>query len=204
MGSYLLESVRLSSRREVAIVLFLCDCSQHIPSRGTTHPIGEQLCLVVADANLSVANSSPYSHSIQSNVRLAETVVCFSVAASRVAPRVGSYGRDLKRLVSRSDRTTVPNCLCRVSFLCRCCVDDGLLFLRRILVPVPLGPLRRAGEAQGAASARHSAYVFLFVSMCQMIVASFLITATRAMLAPRLRLIRLNHSRIRASLRNTF
>ena len=109
MRSLLLESVRLSSRREVAIVLFLCDCSQHIPSRGTAHRTGGWLCLVVADANLSVANSSPYSHSIQSNVRPAETVVCFSVAASRVAPRVGSYGRDLKRRVSRSDRTTVPS-----------------------------------------------------------------------------------------------
>ena len=37
MRSLLLESVRLSSRREGAIVLFLCDCSQHIPSQATTH-----------------------------------------------------------------------------------------------------------------------------------------------------------------------
>ena len=88
MGSYLLESVRLSSRREVAIVLFSCDCSQHIPSRGTTHPIGEQLCLVVADANLSVANSSPYSHSIHLLVRLAETVVGF---CRRIQGRASSW-----------------------------------------------------------------------------------------------------------------
>src|SRR5262249_25080673 len=53
------------------------------------------------------------------------------------------------------------------------------------------------------ASARHSAYVVRLRSMCQMIVASFRITATRAMLAPLLRLRRLNHSRSRASLRST-
>jgi hypothetical protein len=48
---------------------------------------------------------------------------------------------------------------------------------------------------QAVEIARHSAYVILLVNMCQMTVASFRMTATRAMLAPRLRLIRLNHSR---------
>ena len=32
-------SVRLSLQREVAIVLFWCDCSQHIPSPGTAHAL---------------------------------------------------------------------------------------------------------------------------------------------------------------------
>ena len=39
--------------------------------------------------------------------------------------------------------------------------------------------------------------------MCQMMVASFRITATRAMVAPLRRLMRLNHSRNRASCRKT-
>jgi hypothetical protein len=54
-----------------------------------------------------------------------------------------------------------------------------------------------------AASARHSAYVVRWRSMCQMIVASFRITATRAMMAPLRRLMRLNHSRSQASFRST-
>lgn len=37
-------SSRLSSLREVAIVLCRRDCSQHIPSQGTTHDDREQLC----------------------------------------------------------------------------------------------------------------------------------------------------------------
>ena len=65
-----------------------------------------------------------------------------------------------------------------------------------MLVPATSGSAGR--------DARHSAYVFFFVNMCQMVVASFLMTATRAMLEPRRRLIRLNHSRSRASLRNTW
>jgi hypothetical protein len=51
------------------------------------------------------------------------------------------------------------------------------------------------------ASARHAAYVFRSINMCQIIVASFRITATLAILAPRLRLIRLRHSRNRRSFR---
>ncbi len=39
------DSTRSSSLREVVIVLFTGDCSQHIPSRGTTHAIRERLCL---------------------------------------------------------------------------------------------------------------------------------------------------------------
>lgn len=52
--------------------------------------------------------------------------------------------------------------------------------------------------------ARHSAYVCRLLSICQMTVASFLITATRAMVLPRLRRIRLYHSRSRASFRNAW
>jgi hypothetical protein len=55
-----------------------------------------------------------------------------------------------------------------------------------------------------ATQARHSAYVTFLLSMCQMIVASLRISATRAMVDPRRRLMRLNHSRSRASLRSTF
>ncbi len=40
-------SVVVASLREVAIVLFSGDCSQHIPSRGTAHDSREQLCLVI-------------------------------------------------------------------------------------------------------------------------------------------------------------
>src|SRR5262249_10982488 len=40
------DSSRLSSLREVAIVLFRRDCSQHIPSQGTAHENREQLCPV--------------------------------------------------------------------------------------------------------------------------------------------------------------
>ena len=43
--------------------------------------------------------------------------------------------------------------------------------------------------------ARHSEYVCRLLSICQMTVASFLITATLAMVLPRLRLIRLYPSR---------
>ena len=66
-----------------------------------------------------------------------------------------------------------------------------------------ISPLH-AVEVHATASARHAAYVFRLVSMCQMIVASFLITATLAILAPRLRLMRLNHSRSLASMRNAW
>lgn len=45
-SSLLRDPSRLSSLREVAIVLFRRDCSQHIPSQGTTHDNREQLCLV--------------------------------------------------------------------------------------------------------------------------------------------------------------
>ena len=82
------DSFRLSSRREVAIVLFSCDCSQHIPSRGAAHRIGERLCLVVADADLSGANSSPYSHSIHCVVRPAERYV---LLGRRIQGRASSW-----------------------------------------------------------------------------------------------------------------
>jgi hypothetical protein len=66
-------------------------------------------------------------------------------------------------------------------------------------------PAALAGPSSlhAATQARHSAYVTFLLSMCQMIVASLRITATRAMVDPRRRLMRLNHSRSRASLRST-
>ena len=70
---------------------------------------------------------------------------------------------------------------------------------RGFVVPIPEG---FHCFAWAVARARHAAYVFRSRNMCQMIVASFLITATRAMEAPRLRLMRLNHSRNCASIRN--
>ena len=45
-----LDSASLSSQREVAIVLVVRDCSQHIPSPGTADGCRQQLCMVVADA----------------------------------------------------------------------------------------------------------------------------------------------------------
>ena len=45
------------------------------------------------------------------------SLLCLSVAASTVAPRVGSYGRDLERLDSRSDRTTADESLFVVNSL---------------------------------------------------------------------------------------
>ncbi len=53
------DSSRSLLRREVAIVLVTCDCSQNIPSRGTAHAMHERLYLVSVDADLSGANSSP-------------------------------------------------------------------------------------------------------------------------------------------------
>ena len=55
---------------------------------------------------------------------------------------------------------------------------------------------------QLAAIARHSKYVCRRLSICQITVASFRITATRATVLPRRRLIRLYHSRSWRSLRN--
>jgi hypothetical protein len=46
-GHSLVDSFRLSSLREFAIVLYGCDCSQPIPSRSTTHARREQLCRVI-------------------------------------------------------------------------------------------------------------------------------------------------------------
>ena len=53
--------IRLGHRRGGKLRSFLStrDCSQHIPSRGTSQGIRERLCPVVADTDLSGANSSP-------------------------------------------------------------------------------------------------------------------------------------------------
>ena len=58
-------------------------------------------------------------HSIQCIVLAGwlRSLRCLSVAASTVAPRVGSYGRDLERLDSRSDRTTADESLFVVNSL---------------------------------------------------------------------------------------
>ena len=63
------------------------------------------------------------------------------------------------------------------------------------------------GEVRGphvVAKDRHSSYVCRLLSMCQMNVVSFRITATRAIDAPRRRLIRLYHSRSRGSFRKAW
>src|SRR5205809_5347519 len=65
-------SVVVASLREIAIVLFRGDCSQHIPSRGTAHANGEQLCLVIRLWQMRiylVRIPRRKGHSIQSIVR---------------------------------------------------------------------------------------------------------------------------------------
>ena len=55
--------------------------------------------------------------------------------------------------------------------------------------------------AYAVENARHWAYAIRLVSMCQMIVANRLITATNATFEPRLRLSFLNQARIAGSVR---
>lgn len=62
-------SVVVASLREVAIVLFKGDCSQHIPSRGTAHDNREQLCRVRQMRIYLVRIPRRKGHSIQSIVR---------------------------------------------------------------------------------------------------------------------------------------
>src|ERR1043165_7901910 len=69
----LCNSSRLSSPREVAIVLFKGDCSQHIPSQGTAHDSREQLCLVIGCGRcgfILVRIPHRKGHSIQRDVLL--------------------------------------------------------------------------------------------------------------------------------------
>ena len=60
VGHFCRDSAQSSLQREIAIVLVTRDCPRTFPSRGTTQVYREQLCLVVADADVSGANSSPY------------------------------------------------------------------------------------------------------------------------------------------------
>jgi hypothetical protein len=104
---------RLSSLREVAIVLFRRDCSQLIPSQGTIHGYREQLGPVTDPGRCGriwceflTARATPY------------TATCWP--ASPIADesrriqgptRVGPHGRDLKLPTGNSDRTTGPKLL---------------------------------------------------------------------------------------------
>ena len=103
-------SSRLSSLREVAIVLCRRDCSQLIPSQGTAHDHREQLGPVTDPGRCGriwceflTARATPY------------TATCWP--ASPIADesrriqgptRVGPHGRDLKLPPGNSDRTTGP------------------------------------------------------------------------------------------------
>ncbi len=122
---------RLSSLREVAIVLFKRDCSQHIPSRGTAHANRERLCPVVADADLSGANSSPQgplhpTHradwlSQRFGSATASTVFLELAQAGGISSCVGQLG-------SNNHRRILDYV---VSFLC---VDFIFFLLRRIFL----------------------------------------------------------------------
>jgi hypothetical protein len=101
---------RLSSLREVAIVLCRRDCSQHIPSQGTAHDDRGQLGPATDPGRCGriwceflTARATPY------------TATCWP--ASPIADesrriqgptRVGPNGRDLKLPAGNSDRTTGP------------------------------------------------------------------------------------------------
>src|SRR5262249_59046691 len=105
-------SSRLSSLREVAIVLCRRDCSQLIPSQGTAPDHREQLGPVTDPGRCGriwceflTGRATPY------------TATCWP--ASPIADesrriqgptRVGPYGRDLKLPCGNSDRTTGRSC----------------------------------------------------------------------------------------------
>ena len=104
--SDLCDSSWLSSLREVAIVLFKGrDCSQNIPSQVTAHGIREQLCLVVADADVSGANSSRKGHSNHEVVQLTETGS--ATASNDDIELAQTGGISIRR--GGSDRTTLTN-----------------------------------------------------------------------------------------------
>jgi hypothetical protein len=187
-----------SLQREVAIVLVVRDCSRTFPSRGTTHSSGEQLYRMAADADVFCAIPHRMGHSILCDVRLATSVYWLAVTTSRVTfelAQAGGISSRTGRLGSNNHRQTGI----RFSFLSL----HALLFSLCLLVRRLGGRLRPARD-QAEENARHSAYVLRFVSICQKMVASFRMTATRAMLEPRRRLMRLNHSRMRTSLLNAW
>jgi hypothetical protein len=100
---------RLSSLREVAIVLFKRDCSQHIPSQGTAHDSRGQLRPVTGQMRIYLVRiPRRKGHSIQSIVLLAAAIAgrCRRIHGPT---RVGPNGRDLKLPQGNPDRTTGPN-----------------------------------------------------------------------------------------------
>ena len=112
-------SSRLSSLREVAIVLCRRDCSQLIPSQGTAHDHREQLGPETDPGRCGriwceflTARATPY------------TATCWP--ASPIADesrrihgptQVGPNGRDLKLPQGNSDRTTGPKRVSRLILL---------------------------------------------------------------------------------------
>ena len=105
----LVDSSRLSSQREVAIVLFLCDRSQHIPSQGTAHVSFARgsawswqmlICLVRIPHRMG--------HSIQRDVRLVGIGVRSSHRINGCI-RVGPNGRDLESLFATRIEQPSPN-----------------------------------------------------------------------------------------------
>ena len=150
----------------------------------------EQLCLVAADADVSGANSSP--HGPLNTPRRAAGPEGLFARGHRIQGhiRVGPSGRDLESPgATRIEQPSLNGAYVSPSGLL-----VSLLLWLCFLLRCIFGRLRPA-FAHPDESARHSAYVFRLVSMCQKIVANFLITATRAMPDPRRRLMRLNHSR---------
>jgi hypothetical protein len=103
-------SSRLSSLREVAIVLCRRDCSQHIPSQGTAHDNRKQLCPVTAPdrcgriwCEFLAVRATPYTATCWPAPPIADE-------SRRIQgpTRVGPHGRDLELPQGNSDRTTGP------------------------------------------------------------------------------------------------
>jgi len=135
--------IRLGRRRGGKLRSFFStrDCSQHIPSRGAAHGYREQLCLVVADADLSGANSSRRGHSIQELV-LAGLRLTQAIASTVVVELAQTGGISIHR--GGSDRTTWPNlglwCLLLVRFVFM--IELGFVVLSSsigFVVPIPEG-----------------------------------------------------------------
>jgi hypothetical protein len=108
--------------REVAIVLFKGDCSQHIPSRGTAHDSREQLCRGMSRQTRTYLVRIPRrkGHSIQRVVLPGFSHFLAEAAASTVTFELAQTGG-----ISSCDRATQieqpGRILVRhVSFLLRC------------------------------------------------------------------------------------
>ena len=87
------------------------DCSRVIPSRGTAHANRERLCLVVAGADLSGANSSPYGplHPTRRAAGFDLHQATASTATFELAQTGGISSCTGLKDVGSSDRTTLPN-----------------------------------------------------------------------------------------------